>query len=360
MRRRQFLGFSAAAGVVLAQDKQDEVIATATQDTTPRVAIVLSSFKEGSDHDGTSLPGLADPQPPGAGLTSAQVNAMARAAIDLAATRGGDFASTVETEDWVVIQTRIRPRQPHVRGSVADPRIVRAVISYLVENKKGLRFTVAGSAPETAWASEWEGEFGGLSYRKMVEELTQSHRGIRFEILDLGSADTVELPVPGGAVAGKNPGGVYAIPKVIQQCDRVISVAPLATDPAMGVALSMANYLGISKGDPAKLGAPDEVLIDLFGYHPADFAIAGGCWGLEGDGDSPVHHNLILAGALAPCVDAVAATAMGFNATELRFLNLADQKGYGINDVDLIWTRGNEPDEARREFKKPSRWRPAA
>jgi hypothetical protein len=51
---------------------------------------------------------------------------------------------------------------------------------------------------------------------------------------------------------------------------------------------------------------------------------------------------------------------MGFNATELRFLNLADQKGYGINDVDLIWTRGNEPDEARREFKKPSRWRPAA
>ena len=367
MHRRRFLGLGASAGLALAQNKQaDEVIATATQDTTPRVAIVLSSFKEGSDHDGSKLPGLADPQPPGADLTSAQVDAMARKAIDLAATRGGDFASMVEPEDWVVIKTHIGSHQPYVPGSVADPRIVRAVISYLAEHKRGLRFTVVEGAPEAAWTSEWGGAFDGLSYRKMVEDLSRRHSGIRFEILDLDSADTADLPVPGKGIARNNPSGVYTIPKIIQQCDRVISVAPLETDPATGVALSVANYLGIapaSKYGPAKaalmkLGMPDEIIIDLFSYHPADLAIVGGCWGVEGDGASTVHHNLILAGMKAPCVDAVAATLMGFKPAELPFLDLADRKGFDINDVDLIWTRGNELDQARREFKKPTRWRP--
>jgi len=360
MYRRQFLGCGAAAGLALAQNKQDEVIATATQDTTPRVAIVLSSFKEGSDHDGTKLPGLADPQPPGADLTSAQVDALARKAIELAATRGGDFASMVEEEDWVVIKTHIGASQPYVPGSVTDPRIVRAVIAYLVEHKKGLRFTVVEGASEAAWSSEWGGAFDGLSYRKMVDELSRRHSGVRFETLDLNSADTIDLPVPEKGIARNNPSGIYTIPKVIQQCDRVISAAPLRTDPATGVALSVANYLGIARKDVRKLGTPDEVMIDLFGYHPADLAIVGGCWGLEGDGASTVHHNLILAGAKAPCVDAVAASLMGFKPAELAFLDLADKKGFGTNEVDYIWTRGNELDQARREFKKPARWRPGA
>ena len=355
MHRRQFLGFGAATGLAMAQNKQDEVIATATQDTTPRVAIVLSSFKEGSDHDGTKLPGLADPQPPGADLTSAQVDAMARKAIDLAATRGGDFASMVEAEDWVVIKTHVAGTQPYVPGSVADPRIVRAVISYLVENKRGLRFTVVEKAPEAAWTSEWGGAFGGQSYRRMIDELSKAHSGIRFETLDLSSAETIALPVPEGALARNNSSGVYSVPKVVQQCDRVISVAPLRTDPATGVALSVANYFGLLKDDPRKLGTPDEVMIDLFSYHPADFAILGGCWGTEGDGSSPVHHNLIVAGAKAPCVDAVAASLMGFNPSELPFLGMADKKGFGINEGDYIWTRGNELAQARREFQKPAR-----
>src|SRR5512138_2783417 len=91
MLRRQFLALGAAA-VAAAQKKPDDtVVASATQDTTPRVSIVLSDFKEGEDHDGTKLPGLSDRRPPSADLTSAQLDAMVRKAIDLAATRASEF-----------------------------------------------------------------------------------------------------------------------------------------------------------------------------------------------------------------------------------------------------------------------------
>ena len=108
MRRREFLGLGASAGLLPAQTPDlDVAIASATQDTTPRVGIVLSSFREGADHDGTPTTGLDDPQPPDADLTSAQLDAMVRKAIELSATRAGDFASTVGPEDWVVIKTHI-------------------------------------------------------------------------------------------------------------------------------------------------------------------------------------------------------------------------------------------------------------
>jgi hypothetical protein len=393
MRRRNFLALGAGAGLAWAQQqkKQDDtIIATATQDTTPRVGIVLSSFKEGEDHDGAKVPGLKDPRPPGADLTPEQLDAMVRKAIDLAALRAQEFSAVVDPEDWVVIKTHIPTcygldaagaAAPYIPGSVTDPRIVRSVISYLAERKRGLRFTVVegsahwlpaerSKAPVDGWSTDWGGAFGGLSYRKMIDELAARFPGMRFEIADLNFADSIDLPVPGKALARNNPAGVYTIPKVINQCDRLISIAPLKTDAAAGVSLSVKNYLGIAPGAKygfpkdalLKLGSPDEVMIDLFSYRPADLAMVGGCWGIEGDGpEGPgaagVHHNLVIAGMKAVCVDAVAATIMGFDPKRLPFLALGEKKGFGDSDTDVIWTRGNDIEEARRNFKKPSRWK---
>jgi hypothetical protein len=391
MGRRQFLAMGAGAALAAGQKKQeDAIIATATQDTTPRVGIVLSSFKEGEDDDGSKIAGLADPQPPAADLTAKQLDAMVRRAIDLAATRASEFHALVDPEDWVVIKTHIPTcyglgpetkdggaHQPYIAGSVTDPRIVRTVISYLAERKRGLRFTIVegssqwlpierSKSPVDGWSTEWGGAFDGLSYRKLIAELTSRFPGVRFEIADLNFADSLEMPVPGKALARNNPGGAYTIPKVIQQCDKLISVAPLKTDASTGVSLSVKNYMGIAPGSKygfpkdalLKLGSADEVMFDLFGYRPADLAVLGGCWGVEGDGAS-VHHNLAIAGMKALCVDVVAATIMGFKVEELPFLALGEKQGFGTSNVDLVWTRGNEVKDARRAFKKPSGWKAA-
>ena len=392
MCRRQFLAMGAGAALAAGQKKQeDAIIATATQDTTPRVGIVLSSFKDGEDDDGSKIAGLADPQPPAADLTAKQLDAMVRRAIDLAATRASEFHALVDPEDWVVIKTHIptcyglgpetkdgSAHQPYIAGSVTDPRIVRTVISYLAERKRGLRFTIVegssqwlpmerSKSPVDGWSTEWGGAFDGLSYRKLIAELTSRFPGVRFEIADLNFADSLEMPVPGKALARNNPGGAYTIPKVIQQCDKLISVAPLKTDASSGVSLSVKNYMGIAPGSKygfpkdalLKLGSADEVMFDLFGYRPADLAVLGGCWGVEGDGAS-VHHNLAIAGMKALCVDVVAATIMGFKVEELPFLALGEKQGFGTSNVDLVWTRGNEVKDARRAFKKPSGWKAGA
>jgi uncharacterized protein (DUF362 family) len=330
--RRNFILTGAGAIFALAQDKkkEDVQVAGATQDPTPRVGIVLSSFKEGEDHDGTKIPGLSDPQPPGAELTPAQFDAVVRKAIDLAALRYSEYFETVDPEDWVVILTR----------SGADYRIVGNAISYLAEHKRGLRFTVIDRLPQPG---VW-----GQDYRKLISDLGAKFREMRFELVDLNSAPTIDLPVPGRRAAS------CSIPKIVQQCDRVISIAPLSTDPVRGVSLSLGNYAALS----SKPVATDEALLDLFSYRPADLALVGGCWGVEGDG-TPVHHNVLISGMKSVAVDSVAASVMGFKSADLPFLALGQKRGFGSWDTDEIWTRGNEIEKARRDFKKPTGWRGA-
>ena len=334
MFRRSFLITGAGALAALAQQKaadkkpDDAHVAGATQDPTPRVGIVLSSFKQGEEHDGTKIPGLTDPQAPGADLTPAQLDAMVRKAIDLAALRHSEFWETVEPEDWIVVKT----------GSRTDSRIVGGAISYLAERKRGLRFTVIDRLPQ---GGEWAQE-----YPKLVSGLGTKFSGARFELVDLNTAPTSDLPVP------DRPGVTYGIPKIVQQCDRLISIAPLATDPALGVSLSVGNYANIS----TKPVTTKEALIDLFSYRPADLALVGGSWGVEGDG-TPVHHNVLISGMKAVAVDSVAASVMGFKPADLPYLALGQNRGFGSWDPDEIWTRGNEIEEARREFKKPAGWR---
>ena len=393
MRRREFLGMAAGAHLALAQDKEpDTITASATQDTTPRVGIVLSSFKEGEEHDGTKLKGLDEPRPADADLTSAQIDAMVGKAIEMAATRAGDLTAIVEAEDWVVVKTHIPScygltpatrdggaHQAYIPGAVTDLRIVRSLLSYLAERKRGLRFTIVEGSAEwlpveqsksavDGWNTEWGGAFEGLSYRKMIADLARRFPHARFEIADLNFAPSIELPVPGKALARNNPGGAYSIARVIRQCDRVISIAPLKTDPASGVSLTAGNYFGIAPGSRygfpkdglLKLGSPDEIAVDLLSYHPPDFAILGGCLGVEGGGPnaSTVHHNVLVSGAKPTCVDGVAAAIMGFNPADLPFLALGDNKGFGTSEIDYVWTRGNDIDQARRAFRKPPGWRP--
>ena len=138
--------------------------------------------------------------------------------------------------------------------------------------------------------------------------------------------------------------------KTIQQCDKLISVAPLRTDRKAGVSLSIMNYRGIAPNG-FSTGEPEEVAVDLFSFHPADYAVVGGSWGIEGDGES-VHHNVVIAGANAVAVDAVSAAVMGFDPSAIRHLRLAERKGFGGWDTDVVWTRGNEIEAARRRFKR--------
>ena len=389
INRRQFL-WTAAAGTATAQQRlaEDSAIAGATVDTTPRVGIVLSSFRGSSDHDGGKLPGLQDPRPPDADLTTAQLDAMVVKAIELGNQRGGGLETVVEADDWVVLKPDIGTcyglpaggsHHRYIPGSVTDPRLVRSVISFLVRNKRGSRFTIAeGSAewlprqraktPVDGWTTTWGDAYGGFSYQQMVSDFSTRYPHLRFDLVDLNFDESSEEQVRGKAAAARNPSASYRIPKTITRCDRLIGIAPMKTDIATTVSLSVKNYFGIAPGAVYgfpkdglhKLGQQDELMADLFSIRPADYAIVGGCWGVDGDGPhapggKSVHHNLILAGHNAVAVDAVAAAAMGMEPKDLVFLRILEKKGLGTFDLDAIWMRGSDLSEAAHPFRKPNR-----
>lgn len=370
--RRVFLQ-AAAAGLGLArssQQKSNVTVSSASRDETARVAIVLSSYAGSSDHDGTKVKGLAEPQPVTKELTDAQIDAMVRKVLDLDNGRGGGLSGIVEADDWVVIKPDISAcygtANRYVPGAVTDLRVVRSIIGYLVEHKRGARITVAEGSDEwqvkerskadtDGWTTDWGGAFGCLSYRGMIAEFAKQQPGVQFECTDLNFDATVESPAPA------NQTRTYHVPKTIQQCDKLISVAPLKTDRRTGVSLTIMNYLGIAPGAQygfpktklAEIGPPEEVAVDLYSFHPADYAVVGGCFGIEGDGES-VHHNVVIAGAAATAVDAVGAAVMGFDPAKIGYLHRAERKGFGGSDTDVVWIRGNEIEEARRSFRKPS------
>ena len=220
MQRRTFLRSApalAAFGCAWSrgQDKleKDTAAAGATVDTTPRVGIVLSSFAGSEDHDGTKVRGLADPAPVDAELSAGQIDAMLRQAIALGTTRRGGLTAIVASDDWVVIKPGIEtcyesPGHRYLRGSVADLRVVRSLIEFLVERKCGARFTIAEGSGEwqprekskaafDGWSTEWGGEFGGLSYDKMIRELSQKYPKIAFDRVDLNFDEPIALPLRG-------------------------------------------------------------------------------------------------------------------------------------------------------------------
>jgi uncharacterized protein (DUF362 family) len=361
MLRRQFVQLAGASAARAAQ-QSDTAVAGATPDTTPRVGIVLSSFRGSEDHDGTKLAGLRSPAPPDRPLSAAQIDEMVRKAIELGNTRRGGLATIVAAEDWVVVKPRIAVRRTAdgrtAAGSVADPRVVKALIAWLVEHRRGRRITVAegpswsADRPFDAWGSDWDGVFGQIGYRAMVGEFARKHPAVHFDIVDLNGDQTMEMQAP-----GRDTGGVYHVPLTLMQCDRLIAVAPLGTSAQTEVSLTLGSYLGALPGSiygrlkekASSLAEPHQLLADLFSFHPADYAILGGEWGMEGD--AAVRHNLVLAGPNAVAVDAVGASVMGFVPSRIRHLDLAVKRGLGTIEMDSIWTRGNTIDEARRPFR---------
>ena len=109
MKRRSFLGFGlAAVGVAVAdpQQRSEVAVASATRDQTPRVGLVPSTFAGSETHHGTPLPGLPNPVAVDAELTSKQLDAMLRRAIEFGV-KPREGLGVMGPEEWCVIKPDI-------------------------------------------------------------------------------------------------------------------------------------------------------------------------------------------------------------------------------------------------------------
>lgn len=284
-------------------DKPREYItAAASRDTAPRIGLIPSDFTGTEEMDGRKIRGLAQPAPYSAKLSAAQWDDMLRLAVELGGGRRGGLGTAIGAEDWVVVKV----------ASATHPDLLRSVLTYLASHRLGKRITVTGPTRPSG----------------------------NFEYIDLHTAPMLDMPVEGRISASRNPKGMYRIPRFLRECDKIISIAPITSIGKLPV-LSFLNYLDFTPAGTTALGEPGEVALDLFSFHPADYAILGG------------NHNLLIAGTSALAVDTMGAAVMGLEPTEVRHLDLAVKRGYGSNDAFSIWTRGVELDQAKVVLQKP-------
>ncbi|MFN7934807.1 MAG: DUF362 domain-containing protein [Bryobacteraceae bacterium] len=312
----------------------ESMLASATVDNTPRIGVVLSSFQGGAEHDGTPIRGLADPQPVHKELTNTQVEAMLRKALELGSRGRRMSLGGVSGDDWVVVKIT------ETRDASTDPRLLAALLRIYGESKQGQRFTIAEGAPARP------------ELLALIEDCNRRFAGRRFEYVNLAEAEMLESAAPRRTFAAKNPEGIYSLARVFRECDKLITVSPLRTSPVTGVALSVSSYLAFAGNQQQlpSMGEAVDVLNDIYLHHPAEYAIVGGSY--HHDGERKIHHNVVIAGQNALCVDAVGAAVMGFDPEKLALFDRMELRGFGVVNTDSIWTRGNEIAEARGPFRK--------
>lgn len=265
--------------------KEEEFTAAASLDRTPRVAIIPSDFKGSEEHDGSRINGLAKPQPRDAELRAEQLQDFIGTALQHIGKRANTQPSLFGPDEWVLVI---------VDGSFAPP-LLEALLDVLAHYRLGLRFTVANRLP-----------LDGLRKRFPKQQ---------FDTTDLSQEAVVKMPAP------RNQAQVLDVPRTLQQCDRVVSVASLGGD-----ASALRNYAAFSR---------DTVnWLDLARFHPPDLAVVGS-----------LRPNLTVVGTGALSVDAVAAAIVN---KPVGWSGQAEKLGLGVADTDAIWTRGIEVDDARK------------
>jgi hypothetical protein len=109
--------------------------------------------------------------------------------------------------------------------------------------------------------------------------------------------------------------------------------------------MTLDNYRLLAAGQTGNSGPADVVAMDLFGFHPAEYAVLGGTHVLR-DG-SKIRHNLVLAGPIPSAVDTVGATVLGLKPEDVGVLQMAGKRGFGEPNLNLVWRLGNEIKDAR-------------
>ena len=348
---------------------------------------------------------LKDPVAPDAQLGYEQVKEMVWTAIEMAPTPSGPLPLIIPENSWVVVKPNmafLKPQGSYCQGVITDPRVTRAVLEYLAEFTQARRITLAmgggwqGADREfteglnwtgivsqdgvrvDGWTSHFGDDYPGFTgtFQDLLDDLgtrypdkTFDRGNFNYDLYpDADDPKTVPVPVANGI--GGWSWDSYYVSNMILDCDVFITVPTMKPHNEARLTLGHKNYVGTAsrlmynRGNWWNAGLHhnprgiDGAIVDLFSYHPADFTIIGGAWGLEGQGphknsrSRSIRTNMVIAGPDPVATDAVAATIMGYNPWDIEHLRMSAAKGYGILDMNFITVRGDAVDAVALDFEK--------
>ena len=224
-------------------------------------------------------------------------------------------------------------------GVTTDPRVVRAVVEYLIEH---------------GWStSEFAvGEGGMVSYNTLDTfkkvGLTEQLQGLGVKLIDLNAEPHMEVDVPGGRSLKK-----VTVAKSFTDYDCILSVPKLKVHCWSLSTLSMKNMMG---GILPKGIMHDDLaqkIVDLNRAFGPELTVIDGIVGCQGHelACDPINSEVIIAGEDFVATDAVGSFLMGLCPEEIPYLQLAKKAGLGENDMEKIEYIGEQIGRIRKKYR---------
>ena len=251
----------------------------------------------------------------------------------------GDVEESIRGKKRIVIKPNlVSPNNPFCATHVDT---VKAVIDFLQKLSSG-RITVAeGSSTNTRTA------FKNYGYSAITKDY-----GI--ELVDLNEDESVEAKV-----YDRNFREVTIhLAKTMVNADYRVSLAIPKTHDCLIVTLSLKNMVvGSAQQDKNTLhqGYPAMNLnmYQVIKRIPPSLAVIDGWVGMEGNGPvdgTPVEMGLALASTDFVAADAIGASLMGFDPSEVGYMTYARGR-LGEGDLSKIRVVGEEPSRLRKKFR---------
>ena len=257
--------------------------------------------------------------------------------------RLADASDVVQSGDSVLIKPNLHAAQHWTTGGTTDPALVAALIDWAKTQGAG-RVLVADS-PFRGHPRPEE-TFVKTGMAEAVEQHAAEWAVLTRREFRLFHHASPHLPATLG------------VSQLLFDFDKVINVAVMKTHIDCLVTLGMKNLKGCIRNED-KTAFHHDLDIDLAlgalnQLATPDLTIVDGTIGMEGIGPAsgrPVHFGYVFAGRSTCAVDAVAASAMGIEAEEVRALQFAME--HGMLDLGRIEVAGEDLDRIRRRFERP-------
>jgi uncharacterized protein (DUF362 family) len=273
----------------------------------------------------------------------------------------GSIDAIVKPGQTVLIKPNLAFNAPPESYAVVDPRTVEAVTRFFKKHSKAGKVLV-GDNPSLGQ------HVGRADIAFKTSGMEEAARlGGADEVIYFDEQPTVDVDVPGGKAFKK-----YKVFKPFLDADVVINLPKMKVHLAKTVTLGLANWQGIGPNHhPHQDGVDGKGLhmwqqgqhrndinakvVDEYRIRKADLTIVDGIIAMEGQGPhagDPVEMNLILTGTDTVAVDAVTASAMGFETEEIPAIRMAFTEGLGERRLDHIEIVGEPLEKVRRFFRR--------
>ncbi len=243
------------------------------------------------------------------------------------------------TDNVLIKPNYVRSRHPST-GVTTDSRVVESVIEFV--KNIGVTNIVVG---EGGSGGNTEKAFDIVGIRNVV-----ARQNVKLVNLNRDSRVNIKIQHP---LALEEVG----IAKTALKSTCIINVPTLKVHHRAIVTLCVKNLMGLIIPKPASImhRRIHEKLVDLASLFKdkVKINIIDGLVGTEDDEirGSPVEMNLVLTGRDMVAVDSIATAVMGIDSSKVKYLQLAEERGLGVANLNKIKVLGEKTEDVTRKFR---------